>query len=157
MLSMREKMYGLESIGKLLNSMDADSLLARQMLSAKIVNVLKRACESKRIHIDFQHCVHVECSSHEIIINTTSATIASRLKQIQPTLEKFLFDHGLNLPIGSIRAGKISPLPQLEQYPKDAPRIASPGAAASVRVNAARAVDDDVRKSLERLADALES
>ena len=62
-------MYGLESIDKLLNSLNPDTLIARQMLSVRVAQVLQRACQSKRLHIDFQRAVHVECASQGIIIN----------------------------------------------------------------------------------------
>ena len=150
-------MSGLESIDKLLNSLNPDTLIARQMLSVRVAQVLQRACQSKRLHIDFQRAVHVECASQGIIINTTTPTIANRLKQIQPSLEKYLFDSGLNLPILGIKAGKILPLPDLENYPKDPPRIAQPGAADAVRQNAQRAKDEDIKEVLEKLADALEN
>lgn len=149
-------MYGLESLDKLLKSMDPNSLIAKQMLSAKVSGILARACQSRHLSIDFQHNIHVECSSQGIVINTTTSTIANRLKQIQPTLEKALFVSGLNLPIQSIRAGKIQPLPDFDEYPKDAPRVAQPGAADAVRLNARRAKDRDIRESLEKLAQALE-
>ncbi len=148
-------MYGLENINSLFKSLDPDSLIARQMLGVRVGNVLKRVCDSKRLRVDFQHCVHVECSANGLTINTTTPTIANRLKQIQPSLEKALFDNGLNLPIRNIMAGKIVPLPSQDPYPKDSPRIAQPGAAEAVRANAARADDEDIRKSLEKLADAL--
>ena len=118
-------MYGLESIDKLLNSLNPDTLIARQMLSVRVAQVLQRACQSKRLHIDFQRAVHVECASQGIIINTTTPTIANRLKQIQPSLEKYLFDSGLNLPILGIKAGKILPLPDLENYPEIKPNRVS--------------------------------
>lgn len=149
-------MYGLESINKLLNSLSPDSIIAKQMLSVRIGNVLKRACEAKHLKIDFQHCVHIQTASSGVVINTTTPTLANRLKQIQPTLEKALFDSGLNFPIQSIKAGKIAPLADLADYPKDAPRVAQPGDAEAVRANAARAKDEEVRKTLEKLADALQ-
>lgn len=150
-------MYGLESLDKLLKSMDPNSLIAKQMLGVKVTGILKRACQTRRLHIDFQHNIHVECASQGIIINTTSATIANRLKQIQPTLEKALFDSGLNLPIQSIRAGKIQPLAGWDEYPKDAPRIAQPGTSEAVLANAMRAEDLEIRESLKRLANALDT
>lgn len=149
-------MNGLENINKLLNSLNSDSIIARQMLSVRVAEVLKRACLKRHLNIDFQHCVHVECSTAGIIINTTTPTLANRLKQIQPTLEKALFDSGLNFPIQGILAGKILPLADLEPYPLDPPRVAQPGASEAVRACAKRAEDEDIRKSLERLADALE-
>ena len=149
-------MNGLENINKLLNSLSPDSLIAQQMLSVRIAGVLKQACLARRLNIDFQHCVHVEGSAEGIVINTTTPTLANRLKQIQPTLAKALFDSGLNFPIQAIRAGKILPLPDLESYPLDPPRVAQPGASEAVRACAQRAEDEDIRKSLERLADALE-
>lgn len=148
-------MYGLESINSLFKSFDPDSFIARQMLSVRVANVLKQVCQSKRLRIDFQHCIHVECSANGIIINTTTSTIANRLKQVQPSLEKALFDNGLYLPIQNILAGKINPLPKDEPYPEGAPRVAQSGVAEAVRANAALAKDEEVRKSLERLADAL--
>ena len=149
-------MNGLENINKLLNGLNPDSIIAQQMLSVKVANVLKHACASRRLAVDFQHNVHVECSAHGIVINTSTPTLANRLKQIRPTLEKSLFNAGMNFPICDIKAGKISPLPDFEPYPKDAPRVAQPGASEAVRNNAKKAVDEDVRKTLERLADALE-
>lgn len=148
-------MYGLENIKTVFNSLDGNSFIARQMVASKVAQVLNHACQQKRINIDFQHCVHVECSAQGIIINTTTPTIANRLKQIQPTLEKALFDIGLNFPIQAIRAGKIKPLPDFEPYPKDAPRVAQPGASEAVYASAKRAEDETVRKALERLAEAL--
>lgn len=149
-------MNGLENINKLLKSLNPDSLIARQMLSVRVSGVLKQACTNRRLNIDFVHCVHVECTSIGIVINTTTPTLANRLKQIQPTLEKALFDSGLNFPIQAILAGKIQPLADLEPYPLDPPRLAQPGASEAVRACAARAEDEDIKKSLQRLADALE-
>ena len=56
-----------------------------------------------------------------------------------------------DLPRGSQRFA------DLENYPKDPPRIAQPGAADAVRQNAQRAKDEDIKEVLEKLADALEN
>ena len=148
-------MYGLENIKTVFNSLAGDAFIARQMVASKVTQVLEHACRKKRTNIDFQHCAHVECSARGIIINTTTATIANRLKQIQPSLEKALFDIGLNFPLQAIRAGKIKPLPDFEPYPKDAPRVAQPGASEAVYASAKHAEDETIRKALEKLAEAL--
>ena len=76
------------------------------------------------------------------------------------TIPSFLVDtekasHGREKTWEAVLAGKINPLPKDEPYPEGAPRVAQSGAAEAVRANAALAKDEEVRKSLERLADAL--
>ena len=148
-------MYGLEDIGKLIVSVDKDSPLKMQMLAVRLKSILEGACRKRGFNINFHDCVHVECSPRGIVINTTTASLANRLKQIRPTLDKALFDHGIHLPIEAIRSGKIQTLPNLDPYPQDPPRIAPAGASDAVYANALKAQDPDVKKALEQLAQAL--
>ena len=82
--------------------------------------------------------------------------MASKLKQIQPSLEQALFVGGCHLPIIAIRAGKFSLTP-IDQNPPalGAVRIGDQQASDSLWQTAQKAKDDDVKAALERLSRAV--
>lgn len=150
-------MRDMRNFHQILENQGADSFLKMELQSARLKTLIAQACVSKGVRIDIMNCTHVTNQPQGITINTVTPTMANRLKQIQPTIEKKLFDAGITTPITAIRSGKITALAQPEAYPKGEPRIAPPEAAQQVYEEAQLAKDDDVREALERLAQALKA
>lgn len=148
-------MKDFQNFHQILSSQHQNDFLRLELNNTKIQQLIAKACFSKGLRLDIINGTHITYLPKGITINTYSASMANRLKQIQPTLEKYLFEAGINAPIVAIRSGKITLLPQQESYPTDAPRIAPSYAAEQVKAIAQQAKDEDVRKCLERLAQAL--
>lgn len=148
-------MRGLEDISKIINMLDANSPIRAEMAAIQAKTILQNACIHKGLRINFRDCVHVQLTSRGFVINTTTPSLANRLTQLKPTLERALFTAGVQVPIESIRAGKIQALPPQDPYPQDAPRIAPFGASEAVHANAQQAKDPDIKNALEQLAQAL--
>ena len=148
-------MRGLEDIGKIIDALDATSPIRAEMAAIQAKNILQNTCIRKGLRINFRDCIHIQLTTRGFLVNTTTPSLASRLTQIKPTLERALFNAGVHVPIESIRAGKIQALPPQDPYPQDAPRIAPIGASEAVQANAEHAKDPEIKNSLERLAQAL--
>lgn len=148
-------MRGLENIGKIIDALDATSPIRAEMAAIQAKNILQNTCIRKGLRINFRDCIHIQLTTRGFLVNTTTPSLASRLTQIKPTLERALFNAGVHVPIESIRAGKIQALPPQDPYPQDAPRIAPIGASEAVQVNAEHAKDPEIKNALERLAQAL--
>ena len=149
-------MRDMRNFHQILENQGADSFLKMELQSARLKTLIAQACVSKGVRIDIMNCTHVT-HQPQGTINTVTPTMANRLKQIQPTIEKKLFDAGITAPIIAIRSGKITALAQPEAYPQGEPRIAPPEAAQQVYEEAQLATDDAVREALERLAQALKA
>lgn len=148
-------MRGLEDIGKIIDALDATSPIRAEMAAIQAKNILQNICIRKGLRINFRDCIHIQLTTRGFLVNTTTPSLASRLTQIKPTLERALFNAGVHVPIESIRAGKIQALPPQDPYPQDAPRIAPIGASEAVQANAEHAKDPEIKNALERLAQAL--
>ncbi|HIU73060.1 MAG TPA: hypothetical protein IAC65_02230 [Candidatus Aphodousia faecipullorum] len=148
-------MRGLEDIGKIIDALDATSPIRAEMAAIQAKNILQNTCIRKGLRINFRDCIHIQLTTRGFLVNTTTPSLASRLTQIKPTLERALFNAGVHVPIESIRAGKIQALPPQDPYPQDAPRIAPIGASEAVQANAEYAKDPEIKNALERLAQAL--
>lgn len=148
-------MRGLEDIGKIIDALDATSPIRAEMAAIQAKNILQNTCIRKGLRINFRDCIHIQLTTRGFLVNTTTPSLASRLTQIKPTLERALFNAGVHVPIESIRAGKIQALPPQDPYPQDAPRIAPIGASEAVQANAEQAKDPEIKNALERLAQAL--
>ena len=148
-------MRGLEDIGKIIDALDATSPIRAEMAAIQAKNILQNTCIRKGLRINFRDCIHIQLTTRGFLVNTTTPSLASRLTQIKPTLERALFNAGVQVPIESIRAGKIQALPPQDPYPQDAPRIAPIGASEAVQANAEHAKDPEIKNALERLAQAL--
>lgn len=147
---------GPQSIDSIFASQALDALLGRVLASKRVADILYTACRRKGIRFDIRNQTHIDCDSKGITINTVTPTIASKLKQIQPTLEQALFVGGCHLPIVAIRAGKFSPT-QIDQNPPalGAIRKGDQKASESLWQSAQKAKDDDVKAALERLSRAV--
>ena len=145
---------GPEDLASTIRKFAPDSTLGQLSESLKISRVLAAAIRKKGLKIDFASQVFVQATT----FNTRSTSLANRLKQIQPTLAKALFDEGIHAPILSIRAGKIAISGESEEdaYPTDKPRIAQAGASEAVNKEAKRVIDTELRQALERLAKSIE-
>ena len=152
---MGSKVKDFQNFQQVLSAQRSDSFLKMELDSARLKTLIARACVSKGLRIDIINATHIAREARGIIINTLTPTMANRLKQIQPTIEKTLFDAGITEPILAIRSGKVTLLTQSTPYPKDEPRIAPSYAADQVMAQAQEARDEDVKKCLERLAQAL--
>ena len=148
-------MRGLEDIGKIIDALDATSPIRAEMAAIQAKNILQNTCIRKGLRINFRDCIHIQLTTRGFLVNTTTPSLASRLTQIKPTLERALFNAGVHVPSESIRAGKIQALPPQDPYPQDAPRIAPIGASEAVQANAEHAKDPEIKNALERLAQAL--
>lgn len=148
-------MRGLEDIGKIIDTLDVTSPIRAEMAAIQAKNILQNTCIRKGLRINFRDCIHIQLTTRGFLVNTTTPSLASRLTQIKPTLERALFNAGVRVPIESIRAGKIQALPPQDPYPQDAPRIAPIGASEAVQANAEHAKDPEIKNALERLAQAL--
>ena len=100
---------GPQTIESIFASKELDALLGRVLASKRVADILHMACRRKGIRFDIRHQTHIDCDRNGITINTQTPTMASKLKQIQPSLEQALFVGGCHLPIIAIRAGKFSP------------------------------------------------
>ncbi len=148
---------GPEDLANTLRKFAPDSTLGQLSESLKISRIIADAVRKKGLRIDFNSQVFVQATQAGISLNTQTASLANRLKQIQPTLERALFDAGIYAPIVSIRAGKIAIVEEKEEsYPTGEPRIAQPGASVAVSQEAQRVKDDELRQALEHLANAIE-
>ncbi len=148
-------MSGLNEFSKVLHSSGTGSLLSRELDTVRLKNIIESACRKKGIRADIQHATRIVFENVGLVIHTTTPTLANRLKQIQPTLERALFDAGIHAQIAGIRSSKINTIEKGDPYPLDPPRIAPAGAAQAVLAASTRAKDDDVKAALERLAKAL--
>lgn len=149
---------GPEDLASTMRKFAPDSTLGQLSESLKISRVLAAAVRKKGLKIDFAPQVFVQTTQAGITLNTRSTSLANRLKQIQPSLTKALFDEGIHAPILSIRAGKIEISGESEEdaYPTDKPRIAQAGASEAVTKEAKRVIDTELRQALERLAKSIE-
>ena len=152
---MGSKVKDFQNFQQVLSAQRSDSFLKMELDSARLKTLIAHACVSKGLRIDIINATHIAREARGITINTLTPTMANRLKQIQPTIEKTLFDAGITEPILAIRSGKVTLLTQSTPYPKDEPRIAPSYAADQVMAQAQEARDEDVKKCLERLAQAL--
>ena len=147
---------GPQTIESIFASKELDALLGRILASKRVADILHMACRRKGIRFDIRHQTHIDCDRNGITINTLTPTMASKLKQIQPSLEQALFVGGCHLPIIAIRAGKFSLTP-IDQNPPalGAVRIGDQQASDSLWQTAQKAKDDDVKAALERLSRAV--
>lgn len=147
---------GPQTIESIFASQALDAILGRVLAAKKVADVLYIACRRKGIRFDIRQQTHIDCDRNGITINTQTPTMASKLKQIQPSLEHALFINGINLPIIAIRAGKYTSEP-IDQNPPalGSPRQGSQEASDSIWESAQKAKDEDVRAALERLAQAV--
>ena len=147
---------GPQTIESIFASKELDALLGRVLASERVADILHMACRRKGIRFDIRHQTHIDCDRNGITINTLTPTMASKLKQIQPSLEQALFVGGCHLPIIAIRAGKFSLTP-IDQNPPalGAVRIGDQQASDSLWQTAQKAKDDDVKAALERLSRAV--
>lgn len=147
---------GPQTIESIFASQALDALLGRVLASKRVADILHIACRRKGIRFDIRNQTHIVCGRNGITINTTTPTMASKLKQIQPTLEQALFVGGCHLPIIAIQAGKFSPT-VIDQNPPalGAVRTGDQKASDSLWQSAQKAKDDDVKAALERLSRAV--
>lgn len=147
---------GPQTIESIFASESLNEIFGRVLESKHIADILHIACRRKGIRFDIRQHTHIDCDRKGITINTQTPTMASKLKQIQPSLEHALFVSGCQLPIIAIRAGKYSPT-IIEQDPPamGQPRQGDQAASDSIWASAQKAKDDDVRAALERLSKAV--
>ena len=88
-------MRGLEDIGKIIDALDATSPIRAEMAAIQAKNILQNTCIRKGLRINFRDCIHIQLTTRGFLVNTTTPSLASRLTQIKPTLERALFRNSM--------------------------------------------------------------
>ena len=148
--------FGPEGIDRIFASDALHDVLGRVLESKKLADIAHQCCRRRGILFDVRRYARFDCDRVGISICTQTPTMAVKLKQIQPSLEKAFFDHGIYQKIIAIRAGRFASLPDQGNPPAQCPaRVGTVEASISIEKNAQSVQDDDVKAALERLAQAV--
>lgn len=134
-----------------------NSLIARVAEAKRVQDALARAIALPALRQAFKTKARLDLTESGVMIHTQNPTLASRLRQMVPTLESALKNTGIFLPIASVRADMISEARFDDAYePLGAPRGPDPQAAEAISREAGLARDPDIKKALASMAKALE-
>lgn len=145
----------LDEMDKIFHSKDLSFLLDRVLQSKKVAEILQKAVLERGIRFDIRRTCLIDCDQNGFIISAKTPTIASKLKQLQPSLEKALFVNGIHTPIVAIRASQYTPIVIDQNPPALGPvRQGDQQTSDAIHQTALKARDEDVKASLERLSKA---
>lgn len=148
--------YGPEGIDRIFASDALHDILGRVLESKKLADIAYHCCRRRGILFDVRRFARFDCDKVGISICTQTPTMAAKLKQIQPSLEKAFYENGYYQKIIAIRAGRFASLPDQSNPPAQCPpRIGTVQASLSIEKSAEAVTDEDVKAALKRLARAV--
>lgn len=129
--------------------------VARALDAARATRALSGALKAKGLPDYFARAASVTVSEAGVSVHASSAAVASKLRQLAPSLNDALGRAGIGLSLADVRADKTAFAPDGPE-PEGPPRTAGGEASEAVRAQARETRDEKVRQALERLAEALE-
>ena len=149
------KPRGPTELVRVLRNTPDKTLLSRALVALEVEDVLNRALTSRGLPRLFGTKAVVTMTGTTLTVHCVSAPVATKIRQLTPTLEKALFEAGYTLSVAAVRADKRSSALFEEPTVEGDPREASPEAADAVEAEAMKAEDPEIKKALLQLAKAL--